>query len=409
MLRALDEAKAWCSGFGGSPAAPSGEVGVLTASGPYTVVARAIDLARRREWSRATELIDEVLLARSPGGSAVPFASEEPTTTPLAEAHLRVVRALVDIAVGRLARAATDLERAAMTLPVGIPFAGLGLAALNRLSIIVRHTSSPLYPSLVMVGGVATDEIVRRESLVDDALMASLDGDHERAAVLMRVVNDHLEGAAARSFDLPTPDEAQLWLAAGEQESATRCLQSARSDRAVSTTPAIWRGRLALAASGEIEALSAEVAPLTSTMDSLYERARTELELSVALDRAGDDRSRLHLAAARHLFARAGAAPPGGEAGAALGLSGPLALHRDSNVGSHREAAPWMTQLTSREVDVALGVVEGRSNRDVARALHLSVRTVETHLGRVFAKLDVHSRTQLAHLAHLTSDLENPA
>jgi len=32
--------------------------------------------------------------------------------------------------------------------------------------------------------------------------------------------------------------------------------------------------------------------------------------------------------------------------------------------------------------------------------MHLSVRTVEVHLGRVFQKLNVHSRTQLSLLVH---------
>ena len=36
------------------------------------------------------------------------------------------------------------------------------------------------------------------------------------------------------------------------------------------------------------------------------------------------------------------------------------------------------------------------SNRDVAQRLHLSVRTVETHVDRVLGKLGHNSRTQLA-------------
>lgn len=53
-------------------------------------------------------------------------------------------------------------------------------------------------------------------------------------------------------------------------------------------------------------------------------------------------------------------------------------------------------QLTSRELQVALAVAEGRSNRDIASRLFISQKTVEYHLGNVFMKLGVTSRTQLA-------------
>jgi DNA-binding CsgD family transcriptional regulator len=41
-------------------------------------------------------------------------------------------------------------------------------------------------------------------------------------------------------------------------------------------------------------------------------------------------------------------------------------------------------------------VAEGRTNREVAAALFLGERTVESHLTQVYAKLGVRSRTELA-------------
>ena len=41
-------------------------------------------------------------------------------------------------------------------------------------------------------------------------------------------------------------------------------------------------------------------------------------------------------------------------------------------------------------------VAAGRSNKEVAGALYLSTRTVEGHLSRVYAKLGVRSRVELA-------------
>lgn len=55
-----------------------------------------------------------------------------------------------------------------------------------------------------------------------------------------------------------------------------------------------------------------------------------------------------------------------------------------------------MSQLTAREREVAALVTSGRTNADVARALHLSPRTVDAHLARIYRKLGVTSRTALA-------------
>ena len=79
----------------------------------------------------------------------------------------------------------------------------------------------------------------------------------------------------------------------------------------------------------------------------------------------------------------------------------PLALPVGLPVGAPLDDADaWDADLTPRELDVALLVVQGASNRDVAGALHLSVRTVEVHLGRVFRKLGARSRVELTVLAH---------
>jgi len=52
--------------------------------------------------------------------------------------------------------------------------------------------------------------------------------------------------------------------------------------------------------------------------------------------------------------------------------------------------------LTDRERAVATLVAAGHTNREVASALYLSARTVESHLTRVYAKLGVSSRNALA-------------
>ena len=52
--------------------------------------------------------------------------------------------------------------------------------------------------------------------------------------------------------------------------------------------------------------------------------------------------------------------------------------------------------MTPQELQVALQVAEGKTNKEVAAALFLSPKTVEFHLGRIFRKLGVSSRAELA-------------
>jgi len=52
--------------------------------------------------------------------------------------------------------------------------------------------------------------------------------------------------------------------------------------------------------------------------------------------------------------------------------------------------------LTQRETDILALLAEGKSNRDISRALFLSEKTVKAHLAAVFRKLSVTNRTQAA-------------
>ena len=60
--------------------------------------------------------------------------------------------------------------------------------------------------------------------------------------------------------------------------------------------------------------------------------------------------------------------------------------------------APANGELTEAERRIAMLVAGGRTNREVAAALFLTVHSVETTLTRVYRKLEVRSRTELAHL-----------
>jgi DNA-binding CsgD family transcriptional regulator/predicted ATPase len=67
--------------------------------------------------------------------------------------------------------------------------------------------------------------------------------------------------------------------------------------------------------------------------------------------------------------------------------------------GAEREAGSELSALTAGETRVAREVATGHSNPQVAHLLSLSVKTVESHLERVYAKLAIHSRAELIALA----------
>ncbi len=65
-----------------------------------------------------------------------------------------------------------------------------------------------------------------------------------------------------------------------------------------------------------------------------------------------------------------------------------------------RLARARLARLTEREHEVAVTVGEGLSNAEIAARLHLSVPTVKAHVGRLFAKLEVDNRVQIAICVH---------
>ncbi|WP_432560315.1 response regulator transcription factor [Granulicoccus sp. GXG6511] len=83
-----------------------------------------------------------------------------------------------------------------------------------------------------------------------------------------------------------------------------------------------------------------------------------------------------------------------------------IAIHAAAQGAAHLDAATERTlseegdagreDLTAREREVLALVAEGLSNRQAARSLSLSERTVQTHLGSILRKLGLKSRTEAA-------------
>ncbi len=118
-----------------------------------------------------------------------------------------------------------------------------------------------------------------------------------------------------------------------------------------------------------------------------FEHARTQLRLGVHLRRQRlRGEAQTHLEAALDTFERLGAAPWRDRARGELEASGVHVGERPADLAN----------LTPQEFQVAQNVARGMSNREIAAAMFLSVKTIEFHLGNTFHKLDVHRRSQLA-------------
>lgn len=56
--------------------------------------------------------------------------------------------------------------------------------------------------------------------------------------------------------------------------------------------------------------------------------------------------------------------------------------------------------FTQREKEVLLLIAEGKSNKDIADELHISIKTVKTHVSNLLMKCELEDRTQLAIYVH---------
>jgi len=124
---------------------------------------------------------------------------------------------------------------------------------------------------------------------------------------------------------------------------------------------------------------------------SRFQEARTNLCYGERLSRAGrriDARAPLRsaLAAFQQLGAPAWAAVATKE------------LHATGERHHRTRMLESEGRLTPRELEVALAVADGQTNREVAASLFLSLKTVEFHLRSVYRKLDIRSRSELARL-----------
>lgn len=164
-------------------------------------------------------------------------------------------------------------------------------------------------------------------------------------------------------------------------------------DRATQLTHLPWSTALAGRCRGLLKAAEGDVPAAVELLQQAvvdhqllpmpFEEARTRLLLGGVLRRSGQrNDARRELEAAREVFVRLGTPIQIEQVRAEL-----------ASLGGWPSRAGTLTPVEQRIAEL---VAAGQTNREVAGILFLSVRTVESHLGRIYRKLGLRSRTELA-------------
>jgi DNA-binding CsgD family transcriptional regulator len=221
-------------------------------------------------------------------------------------------------------------------------------------------------------------------------------GDHAAAIEVLEATGRFsLErGVREPNVALWAQDLCESYIRTGQATDAEATLEALEARVAASqSTPAgagAARCRGLLADDDGFEAHFARALALHADPQSTcpFEHARTLLCLGERRRRARRRiEARAPLRAAIATFDALGAVPWADRARTELRATGERARFRRPDTAD---------QLTPHEFQVAMLVADGATNREVAAALFVSPRTIETHLHRAFRKLGVRSRVELA-------------
>jgi DNA-binding CsgD family transcriptional regulator/tetratricopeptide (TPR) repeat protein len=198
------------------------------------------------------------------------------------------------------------------------------------------------------------------------------------------------------------PDLIEAYVRAGRHTEATERLSDLQ--RKAERAERVW----ALAAAARCRGLLADDVVFEREFEEAlayhdrtptpFERARTELCFGERLRRARrPSDARLHLRSALEMFDRLDAAPWTARARSELEASG-------ENVRPRGDGG--LRSLTPQELQLALIVGRGATNKEASAAFFVSPKTVEAHLHHIYVKLSIRSRTELARILALEQMLD---
>ena len=344
--------------------------------------ATSLSILERHEDCRA--LIARVLeLARAEGPMALTYALSMAAETELRGG--RVQRAVASAAEGvALARQLGQANIAATFLVV------LARAdAIRGREASFDAAADEAVARLDEAGMALTREQLRCS---EGLLQLALGRVEEAAATLEQATTRAAEMGLVDRDIAPEPDLVETLVRLGREAEAREVLDAWRTR--VDTSAVSWAAPLAarcrglLAGEDSFEPEYVEALRLHEGGDDLS-RARTLLCFGEALRRAGrKSEAREQLREAHRLFEEIEAAPWADLARRELRATGERLRRATPQLGE---------ELTPQELQVALQVAAGKTNKEAGAALFLSPKTVEFHLARVFRKLDVSSRAELIH------------
>jgi DNA-binding CsgD family transcriptional regulator len=413
-------------------------LGMAEPSGTERHLRSLQDLARatglRGEAARCTALCDEILDREASSGS-LGFATNiaEPlmwlerydvcrslltASAGEARAHGNVVRltfemtnlALLDSRTGSFVRALAGASEAAeLATETGNDYLlACNLAVLTRLTALRGDdpTARKHARRATEIADRLSDALIAAEVRMAQAEAALAIGNAADAVALLEPLRDLAErNEVAEPGVMPfAPDLIEAYVRTGRPSDAELEL-----DRLEGAARAVGR-RWALAAAARCRGLLADPTDIDHHFAtaltlggnagwSPFQMARTQLLYGERLRRSRRRvDARAQLRAAIEMFDRLGAVHWSERARAELEASGETIPGRNPTVPE---------KLTPQELQIALQVAGGKSNRETAEALFLSPKTVEFHLTRVYRKLDVNSRAELIRL--LVHDAASPA
>ena len=218
-------------------------------------------------------------------------------------------------------------------------------------------------------------------------------GNAAEAAVILQQLEDALDGMGVTEPTVVTSraDLAEALIRSGRPEDARAVVDRLAADAEASglAWPNATARRCAGLLAGADDYASCFEDALTwhARVTQPFETARTELCYGERLRRdRRPSEARRPLERAIATFERLGATPWSERARSELAATGERRQGR----------GPRADSLTPRELQVALVVAGGATNREAAASLFLTEKTIEFHLGHIYRKLGVRSRTELA-------------
>jgi DNA-binding CsgD family transcriptional regulator len=326
--------------------------------------------------------------------------------------------ALVDAAERRAPRGIMELGVLTEAMRLNIAKGDFARAQqqLDRAALLCRNVLTPLYQRQTLESSaelaIWQGRLDDADSAIAEALKRSAQSDDQsftgRLFMLgLRACADRAERARARRA------EAE---AAEAQRTGAALLEQAGDLDVNPLKPAAlgWPETAAIAATceAELSRLAGHSSPQLWAAAALrweelgrpypaayagWRQAEAYLEAGDARDQAGQALRRAH-----EIATQLGANPLRHEL-ALLARRARLDLQEPSARTQHVEAEPTPAAqlgLTAREVEVLEQIAAGRSNRQIAKALFISEKTVSVHVSRILRKLRVKSRVEAAGIAY---------